>query len=290
MKNVFYTQNFLNDDKLVKSLVDNSNIRSGDTVIEIGSGKGIITKYLINKVDEKGKVVSIEIDKKLYSRLNLEFREVFNVQLLNIDVRDYDFKSLKNFKVFSNIPFIITSDIMNILLDININIKEGYVIIQKEAASMYAGEAIDCPNNLKSLLALPNFYFRILHTFKKSDFIPQPNVEVVLLHFKKRKHPLVVHENFLNYRDFITFLSGNRVGEGNWVKLLSIKKLIESKSFSFNFKKGIGQQKLSNFLKLYEYLELNHPDKLKIFKSYFEKLEKKNNKLPKINRTRIYST
>lgn len=288
MKNVIFTQNFLKDEKLVKILLDKSSIKVGDTVIEIGSGKGIITKNLMSKVGEKGEVVAIEIDKTLYSQLNLELSEARNVKLLNIDIRDFDFKSLNNFKIFSNIPFIITSDIMNNLLDIDINISEGYVIVQKEAAAMYAGEALGYSNTLKSLIALPNFDFEILHTFKKSDFFPEPNVQAVLLHFKKLKYPVVTHESFLNYRDFITFVSGNRFGEGKWRKLLPKIEPFESKLFSFNLRKGIGQQKLSNFLKFYKHIELNHKDKIKIFKNSFKKLNNEKNKLRKKNRTRMY--
>ncbi|MEK7472430.1 MAG: rRNA adenine N-6-methyltransferase family protein [Patescibacteria group bacterium] len=68
IRSVAYSQNLLVDDNLVEKLVSSSHINNGDTVLEIGAGKGIITKELLKKA---GNVVVFEIDQELVNSWQL---------------------------------------------------------------------------------------------------------------------------------------------------------------------------------------------------------------------------
>jgi len=181
------SQRFLRNSKLVESLVAKSNIGVEDIVYEIGPGKGIITEQLAKRCR---KVVAIELDRKLYKELVEKFRENSVVEIQFGDFLRYNLPKEEAYKVFSNIPFNITADIISKLTSINTSLLEAYLIVQKEAAERFAGR----PYNKEcqfSLFLKPFFRFKILHRFKQDDFHPKPHVEVVLLGITRRKYFLV---------------------------------------------------------------------------------------------------
>ena len=77
-----HSQNFLKNPEFVKSLLGNTDIGANDLVVEIGPGKGIITKLLANKA---GRVVAIEIDDKLFANLRKKFQEYPNIERIKAD-------------------------------------------------------------------------------------------------------------------------------------------------------------------------------------------------------------
>jgi 23S rRNA (adenine-N6)-dimethyltransferase len=196
-----YSQNFLRDNELVKRLVNNSSITKNDSVYEIGAGDGIITQALLNKA---GWVVSFELDSNFVNKLKNKFKDHGNLELRHEDFLDYALPS-QDYKVFSNIPFNITSAIIKKLtLEDNIP-TYSYLIVQKEAAMKFAGKPIDNKNSQLSVILYPWFEFSIKHTFKSSDFFPKPNVDIVLLEIKKRDESLIEQNQRMMYEDFITY-------------------------------------------------------------------------------------
>ncbi len=196
-----YSQNFLRDNELVKRLVNNSSITKNDSVYEIGAGDGIITQALLNKA---GWVVSFELDSNFVNKLKNKFKDHGNLELRHEDFLDYALPS-QDYKVFSNIPFNITSAIIKKLtLEDNIP-TYSYLIVQKEAAMKFAGKPLDNKNSQLSVILYPWFEFSIKHTFKSSDFFPKPNVDIVLLEIKKRDESLIEQNQRMMYEDFITY-------------------------------------------------------------------------------------
>ena len=125
------SQNFLHNPKLIAKLIRNSSIGKSDTVVEIGAGSGIITNELLEIAKN---VIAIEIDRKLCLYLKHKFKSDKKLRLINCDFLDYVLP-ITPFKVFSNIPFNITSAVLRRLISSN-NFFEGYLIIQKEAAKI----------------------------------------------------------------------------------------------------------------------------------------------------------
>ncbi|HEX9987296.1 MAG TPA: 23S ribosomal RNA methyltransferase Erm [Chloroflexia bacterium] len=202
-------QNFLRDPKLVEALVTDSNIGSDDVVYEIGPGEGIITKALAQRAKQ---VVAVEIDPTLASQLTAQFRDRSNVRIVRADFLSYQIR-MRPYKVFSNIPFNITSEIVRKLLSDREGLAEGYLIVQKEAAEKFAGT----PRETQfSVLAKPWFEMRIIWEFQRTDFEPVPSVDVVLLHIEKRTKALVPKDREELYQRFITY------GFGAWKKDLKI--------------------------------------------------------------------
>ncbi len=196
-----YSQNFLGDIELVNRLVNSSNININDTIYEVGAGDGIITEVLLNKAAH---IVSFELDDILIDKLKVKFKNNEKLELRHEDFLNCTLPN-RNYKVFSNIPFNITSAIIKKLTLENNTPTYSYLIVQKEAAMKFAGKPIDIKNSQLSVILYPWFEFSIKHTFKSSDFFPRPNVEIVLLEIKKRDEPLVNHIQKEMFEDFVTY-------------------------------------------------------------------------------------
>lgn len=194
---ISHSQNFTQNSQLLDELVKKSHITSTDLVVDIGAGHGEITRVLANHCRA---VVAIEKDQKLYNQLRQDFAGQQNVTILNLDVLDYQFPTTP-YKVFSNIPFNLTSDIVRHLSSQQNLATDIFLFAQKEAANQFCGLPKE---SLKSLLLKPIFFPSVIHSFRRTDFRPVPRVDVVLLRFEKRATPLV--ENIKEWRDFVVYV------------------------------------------------------------------------------------
>lgn len=215
-RQICLAQNFLRSPKLARRLVGMSTIGPSDTVYEIGPGNGVITAALANVARE---VIAIEKDPELVRRLRERFRAFDNVQIVEKDFLAYSFRtrrdaltierrtSISQYKIFANIPYNITAQIVRKILYERSNLSEGYLILQKEAAKKFSGSPRE---TLFSVLAKPFFEFQILFQLRRTDFWPVPNVESVLLSIKRRARPLIEPRDVASYRDFVQY------GFGRW--------------------------------------------------------------------------
>ena len=133
MRNIKDTQNFLHSKELVRHLIGICNIKLDDVVIEIGPGKGIITNELAHKAR---KVVAIEFDEELYEKLKNKFQSNNKVDIIYGDILNYT-PRIPSYCVFSNIPFNITSEILNKFLSDKKN-EKMFLIMQYEPFRPFA--------------------------------------------------------------------------------------------------------------------------------------------------------
>ncbi len=198
-----YSQNFLHSSTLVNNLLSKTSITKDDLVFEIGCGRGIITRELAKYCK---KVVAFEIDPEFAYKTKESLADVSNAELKITDFLQYQQFS-EPFKVFSNIPFNKTSEILNKLTSIKNPPKDIYVFIQKEAAFRFMGKT---EGFQLSLLIRPLFDLSIIHNFSKDDFVPKPSVDVVLMRFALREIPLISAENRELYTKFIKYVVGQQ--------------------------------------------------------------------------------
>lgn len=191
-----YAQNFLRSRYLVDRLLDKCNLGRDDIIYEIGPGKGIITERLAQRCRE---VIAIEKDALLVEALRLKFAVTANIWLHRGNFLDYRLPT-GHYKVFANIPFNITSDIVTRLTSAPVPPDDTYLIMQKEAAQRFLGEP---RASLYGILLKPAFELKLLHHFQRNDFYPVPRVDVVLLRLEKRGPPLVAPCELPLFRDFV---------------------------------------------------------------------------------------
>jgi 23S rRNA (adenine-N6)-dimethyltransferase len=204
-KQIFLAQNFLRSPKLVRRLVRMSKIGLSDTVYEIGPGNGIITAALASVAR---RVIGVEKDPELVRRLRERFRSVKNVEIVEKDFLNYSFRTRLGFgaaadyKIFANIPYNHTAQIVRKILHERSNLCEAYLIMQKEAAKKFSGSPRE---TLFSILVKPFFELQILAQLQRTDFWPIPNVDSVLLSITRRAHPLIDVRDVALYREFIHY-------------------------------------------------------------------------------------
>ena len=173
-------------------------------MIEIGPGLGFLTGKLI----EKSKyLTAFEIDDDLIPVLNKKFQGRDNFSLIHEDFMTADLGTFlegkKNIKVVANIPYYITSPIINKLIEYRKNISEIYLMVQKEVAERIASEAGS--KNMSLLTHAVQFYAdaEYLFTVPKEKFTPVPKVDSAFLKIKmfddERYEKQISEEEYFKY-------------------------------------------------------------------------------------------
>lgn len=195
-------QNFLIDENVINTAIKKSNINKEDLVIEIGPGLGTLTKYLL---ESAGRVVCVELDKRMINILNERFFLYENFEVINADILKTDLNkiikeakekyNLKNAKIVANLPYYITTPIIMQLLENKINIECITVMIQKEVADRLA----EIPGGKNTgAITYTVYYYGIaekLLEVPNTSFIPEPSVTSEVIKINIRKEPAVKVNN-----------------------------------------------------------------------------------------------
>lgn len=193
------SQYFLHSPKFVGELIGHSNIRKNDTVIDIGAGSGIISGLLAGRAK---KIISYEADSRLIPNLKQNLSKRDNVELINADFMNANLPS-KPYKVFANIPFHLSSPILQKLTSATNPPKSIYLIVQKQFAHKLLIDDRRFTGLLGAQIA-PWFTARIRRPLRKSDYEPRPAVDTVLIEIKLRDQPLLAIDKSDSYRQFVT--------------------------------------------------------------------------------------
>lgn len=284
-KRIAYSQNFLKDESLVADLVDKSSITKEDTVYEIGSGAGIITKELLRRAN---RVVAFEIDQNLFSKLSKRFGSVNSLELRNVNFLNFKIPDQK-YKVFSNIPFNITADVVKALTQSPNPPEDAYLIVQEESAKKFAGKPIDSKNSQMSVLLNPWFSFELFHRFNGDDFFPKPNVEVVMIKMGKRRIPLIEGDLKEGWQDFVTYTFNQfqpNIVDG-LTKVFGKQKIRGlTTKLGFSPKAKPSELEIKDWLNLFEAFKSIQPQYQNIVKGSYSKLISQQEGLEKIHRSR----
>jgi len=193
---VWASQNFLTSSFTINKIVNLSSICKTDHVVEIGAGKGHITNKLINK---SGKVTAIEIDRNLYSKLCEKFKGVSCLSLVCCDFLKWSLPGTP-YKVFANIPFNKTTEIVRKLTSSINPPEEAWLVIEKGAAKRFMGR----PNETNLSLYIKLFFdCGIKYYFRREDFHPAPSVDAVLYHLKKKAVPDISPKDRNSFNRFV---------------------------------------------------------------------------------------
>jgi len=183
MKKPRLGQNFLINNFVADREINYAQIKKDETVLEIGPGKGILTKRLSEKAK---KVIVIEIDKSLVGLLKKKVPE--NVEIILGDALKIDIDNLHKIdKIVSNIPYQISSPLTFKLL--NCNFKMAVLMYQKE----FAERMVAIPKSKSYSRVSVMLYYRVncelLETVPKTCFFPQPKVDSGIVRLIPRKSP-----------------------------------------------------------------------------------------------------
>lgn len=177
------SQNFITSRQLIRKIVGLSGIDRSDTVLEIGTGKGHLTQELCWR---GGRVVSVEIDGKLLENARTRLAGMKNLELIQGDFLRYPLPERGDYKIFANIPFFITTQIIDRLTKASNRPSEIWLVVEKGAAARFMGIPKE---TVKSLLLKAEWEMAVRFRFRRTDFHPMPSVDTVLLHLKRRETP-----------------------------------------------------------------------------------------------------
>src|SRR5699024_5590737 len=108
-KNIKDSQNFITSKRNVDKIMTNISLNEHDNIFEIGSGKGHFTLELVQRCNF---VTAIEIDHKLCKTTENKLVNHDNFQVLNKDILQFKFPKNQSYKIFGNIPYNISTDII----------------------------------------------------------------------------------------------------------------------------------------------------------------------------------
>ena len=182
---VRYTgQHFTIDKVLIKDAIKQANLTQHDTVLDIGAGKGFLTVQLLENVN---KIIAIEKDLTLIKYLHNRFSNIQRVKIVGCDFRTFTIPKYP-FKVVSNIPYRITSEIFKILMFDNIeNFLGGSIVLQFEPAKKIISNRI---HNPITVLYHTFFDIKLLYEVKPDSFLPPPTVKSALLKIERKQTSL----------------------------------------------------------------------------------------------------
>ncbi|MCQ2801282.1 MAG: 16S rRNA (adenine(1518)-N(6)/adenine(1519)-N(6))-dimethyltransferase RsmA [Bacilli bacterium] len=172
-------QNFLINPEVAKNIVNLLELSDKDEVIEIGSGLGSLS-YFLTKIPAKTQL--IDIDVRMLQFLNEQFGNIKNVVVRRQNILKEDLA--KYTKIIGNLPYYITSSIIEHILLTAVNAEKIVLMTQKEVYPKLL-------SNFKSPLSLFLNYVAVISSAKevgRNNFAPIPHVDSVVFTLTPNKN------------------------------------------------------------------------------------------------------
>ena len=153
-------QNFLKDKNVLTKIIDSVDIKEDDLIIEVGPGQGALTKYLklfnanliCYEIDVR---VKKDLDKYLDDKTKIIFNDFLKANVLD-DIKDIKYNSLY---VVANLPYYITTPIIEKVINDNLNVKEMVLMVQNEVADRLSAKPGS--KDYGSISVLLSYYYEI---------------------------------------------------------------------------------------------------------------------------------
>lgn len=126
-------QNFLKSEAVIRRIVETVDPQPGEAVVEIGPGRGALTLAL---AESGARIVAVEFDRDLYGYLNKLARKFDNIEIVNADFLEFepDEKKMPSFKLAGNLPYNITSPVIDWCMNYHSRVTGAVFMVQKEMA------------------------------------------------------------------------------------------------------------------------------------------------------------
>lgn len=182
-------QNFLAEPAALFHMLKAADVSAEDAVLEVGPGLGVLTTELARRA---GRVVAVELDRRLAARLQEQFRAAAHVTLVVGDILRHDPGMLMSwlpYKVVANLPYAITSPVLRHLLEAQPPPQRLVVMVQWEVARRITAGPPEM-----SMLALAVQYYavpEIIVRVPAGCFVPAPQVDSAILRLEVAPQPRV---------------------------------------------------------------------------------------------------
>ena len=244
------SQNFLIDANIVSKIISAAEISNNETVLEIGPGPGALTEKLL---ETEAVLFAVEKDKffaKLLSRLKNNKLKIFQEDILNFDIEN---NIPKKTKLVANLPYSLTSNILQRFLPLHEFFSKCIVMVQEE----FARRITASPGNKDygSFTVFTNFYSKPKYLFKISPkcFYPQPKVSSAVISLTLSPPPKVP-----SIKKFFT-LTRTAFGQRRKMLRSTLKKIYHPEDIVLALEKlKINPQARPEELSLQNFIDLLH--------------------------------
>ena len=249
-------QNFLINNDIVKATINALDLKKDDEILEIGPGLGALSEQILSN---DCYLTAIEIDKNMVDILENTFSDnkkftIVNQDILKFDIADFINHKTKKIKIVSNLPYYITSQILNKIILSDLDFDCFIAMMQKEVGKKIINPTRKDLNPLQIILQM-EYEVSIVKYVSKNDFLPRPEVDSIILSFKKNSSPYLINKQ--SCIDFLKFSFQNR--RKTIIKNLSEKyprdRLLNIfKKLNLSEDKRIDEIELDEIIKLYNFL------------------------------------
>ena len=221
-------QNFLISDEIINKIIDSVTANSNDLIIEIGPGRGALTKKLIAK---NSYFLAYEIDNDLIPNLKLLENEKIKIKhedflKANIkkDIKDIPYNNLF---IVGNLPYYITTPIIEKIMQEDLKLTSLTIMVQKEVGERFM--ALPKSKEYGYFTCVLKYYFNIekIILVPNTAFFPKPKVDSVVLRLMPRADKPDVdikkYQEFLKqvFRQKRKTLKNNLINE-NWDEIKNV--------------------------------------------------------------------
>ncbi|HAB66376.1 MAG TPA: ribosomal RNA small subunit methyltransferase A [Firmicutes bacterium] len=193
-------QNFLKDTRVLGSIIDSTDVKEDDLVIEIGPGQGALTKFL--KL-YKANLICFEIDKRVENYLKKfvdDKTKIVYKDFMDVDVsKELEGIKFNNLYVIANLPYYITTPILKKIIDSKLDVKEMTLMVQNEVADRFSAKPGS--RDYGAVTVYLNYYYNIekLLFVSRKCFDPAPNVDSAVIKLVKNTSKIqVIDEGLFN--------------------------------------------------------------------------------------------
>ena len=197
-------QNFLTDESVLSKIVAAAQLRPDDEVLEVGPGLGHLTRLLVQQAK---RVVAVELDARLIPVLQDQLAGLGNVELIQGDILEQPLDDLllpADYKVVANLPFYITSAVLEHFLSGELPPARMVVTVQHEVAQRIVAR----PGTMSLLAVSVQLYGqpRVIARVKAGAFYPRPEVDAAVVCIDR--HPTLL----AGVQDSATFFAVAKAG------------------------------------------------------------------------------
>ena len=177
-------QNFLKSQDIIQKIIDAVHPQEQDRIIEIGAGRGAITLPL---AESQATITAIEFDNDLIGYLTKLLSKFPNVEIINQDFLKYE-PDFKNYILVGNLPYNITTPVVEWVCKRHKDVQAGYFMTQKEVALRLSAQPAS--KDWSPLAIFTQLYFdvELLFHIAPKHFSPPPKVESSLVKLIPRQN------------------------------------------------------------------------------------------------------
>ncbi|WP_036464855.1 16S rRNA (adenine(1518)-N(6)/adenine(1519)-N(6))-dimethyltransferase RsmA [Mycoplasmopsis sturni] len=199
-----FGQNFLNDQNVLNKIINVFDFTNCN-VLEIGPGRGALTKKLVEKAKN---VLCYEIDLDMVKILEKEFLNQENIQIIHQDFLEANLTNLPKSYLIANIPYYITTDILFKIFDHKDKFDGVLLMVQKEVAQRMAAAKNTSEYSKLSVSCQYLAQTKLEFVVKASSFNPAPKVDSAIISLKF--HDNISIEDWKLIKDFFKLVFSNR--------------------------------------------------------------------------------